>query len=193
MGGVITPIYRAHCEAGGGGGELFFDLLGSGSFDGLRYARSAYSDYRGNWEGDAETLSITGRVTVAEAHSPSLGNADPAEVLADLVAALNDGDVDAMMEFFTEDSIVNAHPLADNLRGLDSIRRLTVDAIAESGSTNIYEISNVAVTGDTVTWDYTWINDGVCYQNVGAIAVIRNGKMLTWTWPKRPERDFYCR
>lgn len=47
-----------------------------------------------------------------------------------------------------------------------------------------YTVSNVEVTGNTVTWDQVWISgagDEHCLE--GQSAVIEDGKIVLWTWP----------
>jgi hypothetical protein len=48
-----------------------------------------------------------------------------------------------------------------------------------------YTISNIEVTGSTVTWDHVWTRLGrevFCAE--GHTAVVEGGKILSWTWAK---------
>jgi hypothetical protein len=56
--------------------------------------------------------------------------------------------------------------------------------LADAASTDAWSISNVEVDGDTVTWDQVWVGKGGgnnCME--GQSAVIKDGKILIWTWP----------
>ena len=51
-------------------------------------------------------------------------------------------------------------------------------------------ISNVEVSGNTVTWDHFWVNEvGEEYCEVGQSAVVEEVIILSWTWP---DGDFDC-
>ena len=109
---------------------------------------------------------------------------DAAEVVEQYVAAYNSGDIDAVMAVFTEDSVVYGHPLSPESAGLTEIRAVETVDLAAGASADAYSISNVEVDGDTVTWDHVWVsNEGDEYRQEGQTAVIKNGKILTWTWP----------
>jgi hypothetical protein len=109
---------------------------------------------------------------------------DPAAVVDQYVSAYNSGDIDAVMAVFTEDSVVFGHPFSPESSGLTAIRGVQSSDIAAGASTDAYSISNVEVDGDTVMWDHVWVNsegDNFCVN--GQSAVIKDGKILTWTWP----------
>ena len=63
----------------------------------------------------------------------------------------NAGDIDEVMTFSSEQSVVTGHPFAAFTTGLAQIRAVQVQDIAAAASENAYTISNVEVTGDTVT------------------------------------------
>lgn len=112
---------------------------------------------------------------------------DPAGVIDDYVAAYNSGDIDAVMALFSEESVVTRHPFANRSEGLDAIRDLQVSDIGAAATSDAYTISNVEVSGDTVTWDHAWTNDeGSQFCQQGHSAVIQDGKFLTWAWPGSP-------
>ena len=111
-------------------------------------------------------------------------DADPAEVIEDYIAAYNAGDVDAVMVLFSEESVVTGHPFESRSEGLSSIRAVQVRDRNSAATDNPYTISNVEVSGDTVTWDHVWISDdGSQFCMQGHTAVTEDGKILTWSWP----------
>jgi ketosteroid isomerase-like protein len=104
--------------------------------------------------------------------------------------AYNGHDIDAVMAFFTEESAVTGHRFALEAAGLSAIRSLSIQDMAAARESHAYRISNVEVTGDTVTWDHVWTNsNGTEYCKQGQSAIIRDGTILTWTWP---ESDTSC-
>lgn len=109
---------------------------------------------------------------------------DPAAVVEDYRAAYNSGDIDAVMDLFTEDSIVTGHPFADRSEGLDAIRAVQAEDIAAAAGQDAYAFSNVETDGDRVTWDSDWTNDGGDrFCRSGHTALIENGKIVSWQWP----------
>ncbi len=109
---------------------------------------------------------------------------EPADVLNDFVAAYNSGDLESVMVFFTEESSITGHPFNSNASGLTVIRALHVEDMAAAADADAYSISNVKVTGDTVTWDHVWVNSsGERFCKTGQSAVIEDGKIVSWTWP----------
>jgi uncharacterized protein (TIGR02246 family) len=109
---------------------------------------------------------------------------ESAAVVEQYVAAYNSGDIDAVMAVFTEDSVVYGHPFSPESAGLAAIRTAQTMDLAAGASTDAYSISNVEVDGDTVTWDHVWVNKaGENFCQEGQSAVIKDDRMLTWTWP----------
>jgi hypothetical protein len=79
--------------------------------------------------------------------------------------------------------VVFGHPFSPESSGLTAIRGVQGSDIAAGASTDAYSISNVEVNGDTVTWDQVWVNKaGENWCRDGQSAVIKDGKILTWTW-----------
>ncbi len=112
------------------------------------------------------------------------GGTDPAATVEGYIAAYNAHDVDEVMTFFSEDSVVTGHPAAATSTGLDQIRALHQQDINSAADENAYTISNVQVSGDTVTWDHVWVHaDGNEFCKFGHEAVVADGKFVTWTWP----------
>jgi len=82
------------------------------------------------------------------------------------------------MTHFVVESVIVGHPTDFDPVATDiySIRTLHK---ADLSFEQQYKISNVEVDGDTVTWDSVWGEDG-CVK--GHTAVIKDGKILSWTW-----------
>ena len=90
------------------------------------------------------------------------------------------------MALFTEDSVVIGHRFSVDSpvsRGLVRIRAVQVNYIDLAATENAYTISNVEVSGDTVTWDTLWVDSfGEEYCQSGQMAVIDDGKIASWEW-----------
>ena len=109
----------------------------------------------------------------------------PAAVIQNYVDAYNAEDIDGIMALFTEESVLNRHPMGIvALGGIAEIREVQIRDIATSTHTgDAYVISNVEVSGNTVTWDHVWTNNvGVDWCAEGHSAVIEAGKILSWTF-----------
>lgn len=132
------------------------------------------------------------QATADEPVAPVETATDPASILDAYIAAYNDKDIDAVMELFTEESVVAGHPYSTtgSETGLDAIRtfqRIDMTAAAEEDA---YTISNVEVSGDTVTWDHVWIDDqGQQFCKYGMSASVDDGKFVLFTFPD----GFGCR
>jgi len=108
----------------------------------------------------------------------------PNDVIEDYVSAYNAGDIDEVMSFFDEDSVIIGHPFAARSEGVEQIRGVMVADLSEAADTNAYTISNLEATGNTVTWDHRWTNRrGAEFCGTGHSTRIDNGKIDTWTWP----------
>ncbi len=110
----------------------------------------------------------------------------PAGVIEDYTAALNAGDIDAVMALFSEESVLSGHPFGIGFEstGLSAIRALQVEHMGITTREDALTISNVEVTGNTVTWDYVLTSDdGAQFCIQGHSAVVEDGKILTWAWP----------
>jgi ketosteroid isomerase-like protein len=107
----------------------------------------------------------------------------PGATIASYTTAYNSGDIDAVMAVYTEDSLVYGHPITSEAAGLSAIQTMETQDLAAAASTDSYSISNVEVDGDTVTFDQVWVNkEGQNWCRDGQSAVIKDGKILTWTW-----------
>ena len=86
---------------------------------------------------------------------PAAGQPSPEEVLADYTAVRNSGDVDGVLEFYTEDAVVENHPLDDDgiATGTVEIRALEEQVPAIQGSGDGIEFIDMVVSGSTVTFN----------------------------------------
>jgi hypothetical protein len=137
---------------------------------------------------EAPTTTTTPATTqeAPTASSPVAGTSDdPAATIEDYRTAYNAGDVDGVMALFSEESVMTGNSFFESA-GLTEIRAVWVEDINGAATEDAYTISNVEVTGNTVTWDQVWIGgagDKNCIE--GQSAVIEDGKILLWTWSSR--------
>jgi hypothetical protein len=61
-----------------------------------------------------------------------------------------------MMAVFTHDSVINNHPFRDVARGIDEIRGILLNERASARDDDPYQISDVQVDGNTVSWNHVW-------------------------------------
>ena len=128
------------------------------------------------------TVAIAVAITMALAGCSSEdaddGASNSGATIDSYISAYNAGDLDAVMDHFTQESVIVGHPTDFDPQADDiySIERLHKEDL-QFGQT--YVISNVVVDGDTVTWDSVWGDDG-CVK--GQSAVVKDGTILTWRW-----------
>jgi hypothetical protein len=103
----------------------------------------------------------------------------PGTTIEAYIDAYNTGDLDEVMTYFTEGSVLTYHPTDSDFQatGLVEIRALHLQDLLYG---NGYTISNVETSGNTVTWDSVWGDNRGCVE--GHATVVEEGKMLTWTW-----------
>jgi hypothetical protein len=103
---------------------------------------------------------------------------DAASTIESYIEGYNNDDFEDVMTHFTDESVIVGHPTDFDAEAADigSIRRLHKEDLAYGEQ---YTISNVTVDGDTVTWNSIWGEDG-CVK--GHSAVIKDDKILSWTW-----------
>jgi hypothetical protein len=129
-------------------------------------------------------VAVVATVNTGDDIAPGGTSDDPAAVIELYTTAYNSGDINAVMAVFTEDSVLYSYPGTSEAAGMTAIRRLYTHDLANAASTDAYSISNVEVDGDTVTWDQLWVDKaGENWCMEGQSAVIKDGKILTWTWP----------
>jgi hypothetical protein len=104
-------------------------------------------------------------------------DADPGETVQAYIDAYNIRDIDAVMAVFADDAVITNHPFASRIEGAEAIRSLQVDDFQAAGSDNAYEISDLEVSGDTVTWNHVWLDRCT---GTGNEAVVENGKIVSW-------------
>lgn len=114
-------------------------------------------------------------------------DSDPAAVIEDYRIAYNGTDIESVMVFFSEDSVILDHPSNPKAASLLEIRGLQISDMGQAADADAYKFSNVEVSGDTVTWDHVWTNNaGTDYCAEGNNAVITNGQIETWTFGADP-------
>lgn len=112
---------------------------------------------------------------------------DPAATIEAYVAAYNAADVDAIVELFADDAVIANHP-GGTFTGKEQIRSLHGGGGADGADGTVaYTISNIEVSGNTVTWDHVWSGEeaGEPFQSCveGHTATVENGQIVSWTWP----------
>jgi ketosteroid isomerase-like protein len=133
--------------------------------------------------------------------APVAGQASPEEVLADYVAARNSGDVDGVIEFYAEDAVVENHPLDDDgiATGTTEIRALEEQVPAFQGSGDGVEIIDMAVSGNTVTFDTRFFRRGAeadssviqgCSGGKDQRVTVEDGKITLYV--HGPESEILC-
>jgi len=112
-------------------------------------------------------------------------DADPAAVLADYQEARNSGDVDAVMAFYAEDAVVEDHPLDSDgvATGVLEIRGFEGQVPRIQGTTGGIEYTDIAVSGNTVTFNTTFFNgDGDCFGAAGLVVTVEEEKITRWVY-----------
>lgn len=160
-----------------------------------------FSDRAGDirFKGIGTLLGATAAIVVAvlvgfallsfiDAEEPDAGT-DGTATLLRYIAADNARDVDAVMTFFTEESVITGAPRAgiaigtpDVLATLADIRTWQVESLA--GRT---EFLNVQVDGAVVRFDHIWTpvdTPATPWCGQGHTAVVEDGKILSWNWPE---------
>lgn len=136
------------------------------------------------WLATAAVIVLAGVafILISQDDNPSVANG-PAATVEGYIAAYNEGDIDEVMAFFTEDSVVIGHPFAPESSGLAEIRAVQIRDLLAAAAEDPYTISNVEVSGNTVTWDHVWVSDaGESYCQYGHKAVVEDGKFVSWRW-----------
>jgi ketosteroid isomerase-like protein len=148
-------------------------------------ATETYTIRDGKIRGFTWAISEESMASVQAAMAPP----SPQEVLAEMAAALNRGDVDAAVAFFTEDAVVKLVPALppgspDTYSGAEEIRGWFEELVA--GNFEI-DVEVLDVEGDTVTTrTSTWM-DATREMGVAPLVgtetyTIRDGKIRGFTW-----------
>jgi hypothetical protein len=113
--------------------------------------------------------------------SRSSGASDPAEVVEGYVAAYNAQDIDRVMRFFAEDAVLIDG--AERIEGTEEIQAEELGGFPlHAPGGEAYSISNLAVTGNTATWDNRFEGTAHTCLGTGNEAVVEGGKIVIWTF-----------
>ncbi len=147
---------------------------------------------------------VTGLMLFAALHNGDLsaqsneekgntGVSDDIQTIQNLVAAFNTKDIDAIMEFFTDDAVYHNMPMGP-VKGTAGVRGLISGFIAPAEKLD-WEILNIAQSGDTVLAEridrFVINGKDVVLPCLGAFDM-RDGKIAEWrdyfdmaTWQKQ--------
>ncbi len=129
-------------------------------------------------------LAIVAVVSLTGSNDSDVADARSATIHA-YIDAYNagPGNIDAIMAFFTEESVITGHPLSSNdVTGIAPIKNLHQMDLSQT-AVPAYTISNVEVSGNTVTWDH--VRTHVIFEDFcgeGNTAIVEDGKILAWTY-----------
>jgi len=111
---------------------------------------------------------------------------DPAAVLADYLDVWNAENAEAVMVFYAEDAVIHNHPAGDSdgiATGTWEILGIEKSLNATQGSTGTMEYINMEVSGNTVTFDNIYINDGgQCFSSAGTVVTVEGDKIARVVW-----------
>ncbi len=130
-------------------------------------------------------LAVVAVVSLTGSNDSDVAEARSATIHAYLEAYnAGPGNIDGIMAFFTEQSVITGHPLsASDVTGIAPIKNLHQMDLSLAAEVDPYIISNVEVSGNTVTWDHVWtsvIFGDQCVE--GNIAIVEDGKILSWAF-----------
>lgn len=104
-------------------------------------------------------------------------DADPGETIQAYIDAYNARDIDAVMALFADDAVITDHPFAGVTEGTEAIRTLHVRDVEAAGGDDAYQISDLQVSGNTVTWNHVW-NERCT--GIGNEATVMDGAIVSW-------------
>lgn len=136
------------------------------------------------------TVMVASIVLVAGACEGGLSNPDA--VLTGYQDARNAGDIDDLMALYSEDAVVENHPVADGrtATGTADIRSLELAAIAFQGATGSIEFIERVVSGNTVTFKDRFQNArGECFSGGGHHVTVEDGKITEFVWGNEEAPD----
>ncbi len=122
-------------------------------------------------------------------------DSDPAAVLAAYEEARNSGDVDAVMGFYAEDAVVENDPGDDDgvATGVSEIRILEARVPGIQGSTGGIEFTDLVVSGNTVIFNETFMNeDGDCFSSTGNEVTVEDDKITLYVWGDEGDSTSLC-
>ena len=155
------------------------------------------------WLAAAMIIVVVGLAVVLLNQSDDIPAADasPEEVLADYTAASNSGDIDGAMEFYAEDAVVENHGADDDgvATGTAEIRALEEQSFAFQGSGDGVEIIDMAVSGNTVTFNSMFFRRGAeadssviqgCHGRKDNQVTVEDGKITLYV--HGPDSEILC-
>lgn len=110
-----------------------------------------------------------------------MSDSDPIDVVTRFCAAWGDGDLDAIMGFFTPDATYHNIPV-DPVVGVDAIRA-TIAGFTAGVESMVFEMVNIAAAGDTVLTErvdyFNYPGKTVSLPVMGTFE-LRDGKIAAW-------------
>lgn len=115
---------------------------------------------------------------------------DPAAIIETYITEYNAGDLEGVVALFADDATMIGHPFEALATGRDQIRAVHAQEVDGAGT---YTISNLAASGNAVSWDHVWVVDAdgrrVEFCVDGHAAIVEEGHITSWTWP---DTTFQC-
>ena len=113
--------------------------------------------------------------------SGSSAASDPSAVIEGYVAAYNAQDIDRVMAFFADDAVIVEG--AERIEGTEAIRAGELDKFTvHAPGGEAYSISNLVVSGNTVTWNHLFMGTAHTCVGTGDEAVVEDDKIVMWTF-----------
>lgn len=133
----------------------------------------------------AIAIAVACLALLASACSGAAATPGPEDVVQSYVDTYNADDLDGLMDLFAEDAVLTGHPFGPaRAEGLDAIRSVQAADRAAAAAESPYEISDVEVTDNTVTWDHVWTSgDGEDWCAEGNAVVVEDGKIVSYEFP----------
>ena len=117
--------------------------------------------------------------------TPVATQPSPDEVLADYLEVWNAEDGEAVMVFYAEDAVIEGHPedTDDLATGKSEILLIELRMQTHQESTGRLELTNMEVSGNTVTFDNIFHNgDGDCFNSTGDKVTVEDDKITLWVF-----------
>jgi ketosteroid isomerase-like protein len=155
------------------------------------------------WLAAAMVIVLVGLAVVLlnQSDDNPAADASPEEVLTDYAAVSNSGDVDGVIDFYTDDAVVENHPGDDDgiATGTAEIRALEEQLPAFQGSGDGIELIDMVVSGNTVTFNQMFFRRGAeadssviqgCIGHKDNQVTVEDGKITLYVWG--PESEILC-
>jgi ketosteroid isomerase-like protein len=131
----------------------------------------------------AVLVLIVGIGTLAMIGGDEDAAVDPVRVIEDYAVAYNAGDIDRLVELFTNESVVDTGDamFGGPFTGREQIRTHLVRELDKAAEVDALQISKVQVSGNTVTWDQALTLSGgdQTYCSEGSSAVVEDGSIVS--------------